>query len=353
MPNQKGGFPPVTDVAIPLGLTMIAHWLSESQEDSAIRQLERSLAENYEGFVEMLPKLPRPLTDLLSTSPVDSESMVSELDEMEMEGGEWAQIARDLSTPAILTASAHLLSSVEESDEDVEISPAQKGGLGVGAGVMGQAMLKTLDDLIVPLGLMTGSHLLRNLQDDSSEMSGGMGNLIDLSVPLGLTVIAHTMAQNDKKSPLDMYGGSGLPVIGDTYLGKWLAENSVNVLTPRTLLPLGLVFVLYMAYRRYVTQNGEDGDVELSERPNILDMANRDDLARYARQRGIKRLEPDTPFPFALAMGPETFGTYVDEEQEGGAVVDLSAKKQKQKGQQLQKIQAALAAKRAKRAARK
>jgi len=341
MPNQKGGLPPVTDVAIPMGLTLVAHWLAGSKEEGAVRQVERALARNYDRFVgtlqDLTAQVTSPVGDLLGLDGSNvrnvNDSRVDEIDLSdfdELEGGQLGQLIQDLSTPALLTLGAHWLAASDDEADRSPLVPAtlrqavrravrsptrrvgQTGGMG-----LGPAVLKTLDDLIVPLGLMTGAHLLRSPKVNRRGVQrGGTVNLLwDLSVPLGLTVAAHSLGKNKKKrSPLDMMGGSNLPIIGDTYLGKWLSENSINVLTPQTLLPLGLIFVLYMAYRRYAVENGED-EVELSKKPNVLDMADRDDLARYAKRNNIRRLDPETPFPFALAMGPEAFGAYVDEEE--------------------------------------
>jgi len=69
--TQTGGLPPVTDVAVPFGLTLIAHWLSDSQEDTAIRRLERYLAQNYDRLVETLPPLPSPVAKFLERERSD------------------------------------------------------------------------------------------------------------------------------------------------------------------------------------------------------------------------------------------------------------------------------------------
>jgi hypothetical protein len=261
-------------LAVPLGLTVASHWLA--------------------GQID-------------SDSDADANSATSWSEtsyDSEMEGGNWSQVVSDLATPALLTAGAHYLaSSDDESSESVRHSEMVGGNFAA-------AILKTLDDLIVPLGLMTGSHWL---QSQTHNQRGGSvwTNVADLSVPLGLTLLAHNMGR--RKSDRDQVGGSNLPIIGDSYLGKWLSDNGFKILSPRTLLPLGLIFILYMAYRRYSEREG-DREVELSERPNILDMTDREDLKRYVRRNGIKSLDTDTRFPFALAMGPETFKQYVEEE---------------------------------------
>jgi len=279
-----------------------------------------------------------------------------------------------LAVPALLTTGAYVLgSTMDRPREDRVIRNTQQLG---GAPPLTTAILKTLDDLIVPLGLMTGAHFLqqqrvgpvstdtdrdvvhRDVYRDVDYRYGTRGkrllqrggnlwrNVLDLSVPLGLTLIAHSLgdspvwtgsvSRSTRDSPIgtgsvsgsrprrigyELEGGAALPIIGDTYLGRWLSENGIQTLLPTTLLPLGLIFVLYMAYRRYVTTEpvasgtgtGETRapEAKVSSKPTITDMGRKKDLKRYMTLRGIHKLNPDTKFPFALAMGPETFRAYV------------------------------------------
>ena len=174
---------------------------------------------------------------------------------------------------------------------------SQDGGMGMGS--VGQLVLKSVEDLIVPLGLMTGAYLLGDRKHRVQRA--------DLTRPLGVTVSSRGSRQ--------MEGGAwGLPVIGDSYLGSWLSKAGERILTPSTLLPLGVVFVLYMAYRRYASPR----EGELSPEPSILDMADKDDLVDYAARHNIDQLEPETRVPFALAMGPEVFSAYNQQDAKGG-----------------------------------
>ena len=223
-------------------------------------------------------------------------------------GGNWSQVVGDLAVPVALTATAHLMASRKSPKSSVRRTE-MIGGTG-----LGYAVLKTVDDLIVPLGLMAGSHWLRGDKPKRPVLQEGGGvvdTLVDLSVPIGLTLVAHTLSGKKQRRLVEQTGGSGLPVIGDTYLGKWLNEKGIAFLTPNTLIPLGLAFILYMAYRRYALTN--EPEAKLSAKPNIYDMADRKDLKRYARANSIRSLDPDTPVPFALAMGPRVFKQYVDE----------------------------------------
>ena len=220
-----------------------------------------------------------------------------------MEGGDWIEVVKNLATPALLTAGAHYLASSDsESDSPVRHSEMVGGNMGI-------AVLKTLDDLIVPLGLMSGAHLLQSRVKSRDQRGGSVWTtFMDLSVPLGLTVVAHNLYKK-RNGRHELEGGAGLPVIGDSTLGRWLSDNSIKVLSPQTLVPLGLVFILYMAYRRYV---GND-DESVSRKPNILDMADRKDLKKYLRRTGTQQVDPETRVPFALAMGTSVFKQYVNE----------------------------------------
>ncbi len=314
MSNQTGGFPPVLDVAVPFGLTLIAHWLADKPD--SIKKIEKTLSRSYDQFVGMLPTFDN------ASESTDSQDQY--LDEYESQladlqrGGDWTQLISDMATPAILTASAHYLASDSDAEDysgdEAEYTVMKGGagmGMGMGANAVGGVLLQTIEDLIVPLGLMTGAHLLAGRNDRKVSGQRGGNVLLDLSVPLGLTLLAHTAKrQTQKRSQL---GGSGLPVIGDTYLGKWLADAGQKILTPSTLLPLGVVFVLYMGYRRYLDENDVEEPANVSTRPNILDMAQRGDLEDYTRRRGIKRLEPEVEVPFALAMGPDVFHQYMEQ----------------------------------------
>lgn len=220
------------------------------------------------------------------------------------------QLVGDLAVPVALGGLAHYMRGKPTSS-----TSARRTEMVGGAPFVGM-VLQTVNDLIVPLGLVTGAHLLGNrLHGNRGQQRGGaVSRGMDLFKPLGLT-LNQKQGGGIKALPFQAGGaaeavaaGSSLPIIGDSYLGKWLSERSINILTPSTLVPLGIVFILYMAYRQ---QGQEQSGGEVSRKPNIYDLARTKDIASYRQMHQLETLEPETKVPFALAMGQKVFRQYV------------------------------------------
>lgn len=273
--SQDGGS---LELAVPFGLTFLAHWMANDGDTRLLDDLESGVSDGYERLLRYLPN---------------------------------------------------------REDKWPRQSYNQAGG-----NMFSNVVLKSLEELIVPLGLMSGAHLLQSWNDSpryqsrgqkrsrrqQDQAGGNMNTLLNLSVPLGLTALAYSMDDRTRSEPdargygrsyrssvkrqLTQSGGSSLPIIGDTTLGQWLSSNNISILSPQTLIPLGVIFVLYWAYRRYALPNDK---VKLSQKPSILDLADPDDLEQYTQERGINKLDTQTPFPYALAMGPEVFNSYVQQ----------------------------------------
>ena len=339
--NMVGGFPTFGQMLVPLGLATAGYMLAKNADGSGgfevpylqdISDEVSSLASSLFGAVENVTESAYDEVSDVADDVTDTAESVADdvtdtrvrvkpsssarvggkvakyqsynelMDDFRKYGGQYGGnfrgVLSDLAVPAVLTASAFMLNPGDEPQE-----PSARRVQMVGGDVQ-TAVLRTLNDLIVPLGLMSGAVLLRGKQTAVQRAQrGGQGWMtvaMDLSVPLGLTFAAHYM----KKANDDMVGGANLPIIGDTVLGKWMTNNNVGILTPSTLLPLGVIFLLYMAYKRY----SADADVAP---PHISELADHDDIVKYNNAQGIQKMRKSTQYPFALAMGPETFGEYV------------------------------------------
>ena len=221
-------------------------------------------------------------------------------------GGNFSKTVAKLAVPAFFTAGAYYLNKKNEPESSVARRQELVGGSFKGA------LLNTINDLIVPLGLMAGAHFLSKTNNSQHGGKFESNQYSDLHQPLGFSRLVSNKIVNN------MQGGSPIPIIGDTYLGKWLETNSVKILSPSTLLPLGLIFILYMSYRRYANTNPEnvvENEVVLDAKPNINDLSSKSDLDKYMRLNNINKLNPNSMFPYALAMGPDMFNKYVNDEE--------------------------------------
>lgn len=138
--------------------------------------------------------------------------------------------------------------------------------------------------------------------------------LSDLSVPLGLTVAGHKLSKTIPKSQL---GGASLPpVITDPILSSYLTINGINLLSPNTLIPLGVLLAVYYAYnnRSQLIQSGGNSITTEKSRTLINDLkllVNTRDLNKYTKSMGIDKITPQTKFPLATVLGKEVFNAYV------------------------------------------
>ena len=101
------------------------------------------------------------------------------------------------------------------------------------------ALLNTINDLIVPLGLMAGLSFLS--KSDNSQHGGRQrqNSYNDLHQPSDF----QDLCQN--KMATNMEGGGSIPIIGDTYLGKWLKTIALKYYH---LLPASTWINIYIVY---------------------------------------------------------------------------------------------------------
>jgi hypothetical protein len=185
------------------------------------------------------------------------------------------------------------------------------GGCSLQTGGNFPLLMGTLSDLVVPVGLIAGSHWLAGFQARPREQTGGdpmlFKTLADLTVPVALTLGALYFSKEDGKKIIQ--AGGDLPMINDPFLTPYLTYNGINLVSPSTLIPLGILLAVYAAYRKVyvgkpIVQTGGLG----SELNTIVD---KDDVAQYKRKQGIREITPETRFPFATLMGGDVFKQYV------------------------------------------
>lgn len=284
--NQQGGnlllsaLPTLSELAIPAGLTAASHFAHNYYTGEAPTEKEQT-----GGNCRARPqtKSRKGGNPLLAT-------------------------AADMAVPALLTASAHYLPS--ENDNN------QSGG---------NPLLLAASDLMIPVGLTAGAHWLASLrQNETNEQSGGNPLLMaiaDLSVPVGLTMGAHYLSRDDGEKILQAGGAEAIPIIDDPIMNSYLGMKGIGLLTPQTLIPLGILIAVYLAYKnRYDQGNFETTQFNPDEEQQqggvhkeISEMVDFEDLQKYLNLKGITTITPQTEFPFAAVMGPDVFKKYVEE----------------------------------------
>jgi len=216
--------------------------------------------------------------------------------------------ASELAVPAVLTASAYYLS---KKGQPVQ---TQEGG--------NPLLLQAASDLIVPLGLTAGAHWLASMKN--TEQSGGnpliLKTIADLSVPIGLTLGAHYLSKKEQEQANQFGGAEGLPIIDDPIMNSYLGVKGIGLLTPQTLIPLGILLAVYAAYKyRYndlypeTTTVNPENEQSGGVNEEVLNMVDKEDLDKYMKIKGITELTPQTELPFAALMGPDIFKQYVKE----------------------------------------
>lgn len=110
-----------------------------------------------------------------------------------------------------------------------------------------------------------------------------------------------------------MNGGANiLPIINDPYIGRFLEYTNIFILTPTTLIPLGILLFYYLSCKK--PQNGgviakKINEINEKQKPD-LDV-NKDDYRKYLKIRKINKVNDMTKFPFALVMGKKMFHNYI------------------------------------------
>lgn len=149
--------------------------------------------------------------------------------------------------------------------------------------------------------LITAASQLTTDPQFSSQNGGNLVKTIaELSVPLGLTWAAHRQQTG---------GYDSVPILGDKLLDSYLGMNGIKILSPETLIPLGILMALYAGYNDLYKNRKPVQKGGFSQQ--ITDLVDRDDWKKYTKFENIKEVTPQTKIPFAVIMGPDVFHQYV------------------------------------------
>jgi len=110
-----------------------------------------------------------------------------------------------------------------------------------------------------------------------------------------------------------------LPIIDDPLLGTYLKLTGLSTiaLTPNTLLPLGLVMVVYDLF----VKNQKGGGIKNDLNKFVKKILGNRILDLYLKYTGIKMLTASTLVPFALILGKNVFEKNVLKGQKGGNIL--------------------------------
>jgi len=293
--QQQGGnpllaaLPTLTELAIPVGLTAASHFAHNYYEGE---QAGGNPTQRGRPVNKQMVK-PR-------ATPTKKSNQKG--------GNPLLAAASELAVPAVLTASAYYLSKNKNTET------TQQGG--------NPFLLKAASDLIVPIGLTAGAHWLASMKEN--EQTGGnpfiLQTIADLSVPIGLTLGAYYLSDRETEQIIQAGGAEGLPIIDDPIMNSYLGMKGIGLLTPQTLIPLGILLAVFSAYKyRYDAMYPETATIhpELEQsggvHEEILNMVDKEDLDKYLKLKRISELTPQTELPFAALMGPDVFKQYVKE----------------------------------------
>jgi len=181
----------------------------------------------------------------------------------------------------------------------------------------GNILLKTAGDLIVPIGLTVSAHWLRDFLGEkkpAQQKGGNLGALLvqafsDLSVPIGLTMGARYLTPKEQKQVNQSGGSDFLPMITDPIMKGYMYLKGINLLAPTTLVPLGILLAVYMAYNSSsksapAKQSGGAGQ-------QLQSLVDNKDLEKFKTSRGLSRISSQTEMPFATIMNKHFFKQYV------------------------------------------
>lgn len=151
---------------------------------------------------------------------------------------------------------------------------------------------------------------------NETNQSGGNPFLLktasDLIVPMALTAGAKWWSSHlDNKEQTG--GGNNIPILDHAILKLYMKNKNIEVITPYTLVPAGIIVAIYNSYSK--TNNEIDKNKTANE--NLFEllkqMVDIKDLALYMKIKNINIITPQTGLPFAVLMGPHIFSEYVKE----------------------------------------
>ena len=228
--------------------------------------------------------------------------------------------ASTLAIPAGLTAASWMM-----RDRMAKKPTTQKGG---GCSKRNQQRGGNINAVAAAFGLIAGSHWLGNFREkqstQQSEQLGGnldllfSGNVNNFVSAIALIAGAKYFSKADGKKIEQAGGATALPVITDPMMTSYLGMQGVAILTPSTLIPLGILLAVYYSYKN---RQGKQTKESTKYNPNeqhggvhekITELVDAKDLKKHMKNEGIETLTPQTKLPFAVLMGASTFKKFVN-----------------------------------------
>lgn len=224
-------------------------------------------------------------------------------------GGNLTLELTKLAVPVGLTLASHMTRKLIGKDKKTQ----QVGGTSVSEVIY--TPISWIENLFTPKS-SSSSRKRKTQQGGSLDFALLSSVLSDLSVPLGLTLAGHKLSKTIPKSQL---GGASLPpVITDPIMSSYLTINGINLLSPSTLIPIGVLLAVYFAYnnRSQLIQTGgvATDSTKVKRRTLVNDLkllVNTRDLNKYIKSLGIEQITPQTKFPLATVLGKQVFNAYV------------------------------------------
>ena len=142
--------------------------------------------------------------------------------------------------------------------------------------------------------------------------------LVPLALIMGKEAFHEHVLQGQPLKVLEksVQTGGGIPVLDNQLVGNYLkisgaytALQNLNNITPTTLVPIGILMVLWEMYKSSQNQTGGGMDVFKRFTRKLVD--NRV-LDLYLKYRGIKMLNSATLVPIALILGKDVFRETVE-----------------------------------------
>jgi hypothetical protein len=274
-----------------------------------------------------------------------------------------------IAVPATLTAlsyfAPHFLGKSEESEK------TQRGGGGScpaskRRGQKAGSLLSVASELAVPAVLvgareLISDHWLDQVYDrvyegvnegvnnvtnaigfnkKESQRGGNlMGVMNGLLTPVALVVARDLIGKygghRQVTQKQEQEGGAVLPVVNDPIMSSYLGLKGISLLTPSTLIPLGVLLAVYSAYKnRYTANNQRTQATQRTQRTQVTEFTQKAggslesqlagfvdpaDIQTYKNQTGTGELTPQTKVPFAVLMGSHTFKDYVNHQKKSAS----------------------------------
>ena len=142
--------------------------------------------------------------------------------------------------------------------------------------------------------------------------------LVPLALIMGKDMFQEHVLQGQSIGSLEksVQSGGGIPVLDDQLVGNYLkisgaysALSNLNSITPTTLVPIGILMVLWEMSKSSKSQSGGGSDMFKKFTKKLVD--NRV-LDLYLKYRGIKMLNSATLVPVALILGKDVFREAVE-----------------------------------------